>query len=173
MIPFEVMYGYRPDFTTPVGPPTKFPALNTRLQGLRNARKDAEAALRLEKRMMKENFECDKPQPHTFTPGQKVWLSSKHITTSHPIRKLAPCQLGPYKVLERTGELTYRLDLPPSMHQHPVFHVDRLSPWHGNMVNGFSPPPPPSDHIDDKNEYEVKTILDSRKYRNIYQYLVK
>ena len=31
MSPFEVIYGYRPDFTISVGPPTKFPALNTRL----------------------------------------------------------------------------------------------------------------------------------------------
>ena len=173
MTPFEVIYGYRPDFTVPVGLPTNFPALNTRLQGLRDAQKDAEAALRLEKRTMKDNFERGKPQPHTFTPGQRVWLSSKNITTSHPVRKLAPRQLGPYTVLERTGELTYRLDLPPSMRQHPTFHVDRLSPWSGNTVNGFSPPPPPPDHIDDIDEYEVETILDSRKYRNQYQYLVK
>jgi hypothetical protein len=49
MTPFKVMYSYRPDFTVPVGPPTKFPALNTRLHDLQNARKDVEAALRLEK----------------------------------------------------------------------------------------------------------------------------
>ena len=29
-----------------------------------------------------------------------------------------------YSVLERTGTLTYRLALPPSMRQHPIFHVD-------------------------------------------------
>jgi hypothetical protein len=173
MTPFEVMYGYRPDFTVPIGPPTKFPALNSRLQHLHEARKDAEAALRLEKQTMKEAFQSDKPPPHTFTPGQQVWLSSKNITTSHPARKLAPRQLGPYKVLERTSPLTYRLDLPPSMRQHPVFHVDRLSPWLANPINGLSPPPPPPEHIDDEDEYEVEKVLDSRKYRNQFQYLVK
>jgi len=173
MTPFEVMYGYRPDFTVPVGPPTAFPALDVRLQNLHDARKDAEAALRLEKRTMKESFESNKLRPHVFAPGQKVWLSAKDISTSHPVRKLAPRQLGPYKVLERTGQLTYRLDLPPSMRQHPVFHVDRLSPWNGNAVNGFTPPPPPPDHIDDVDEYEVEAVLDSRKYRNQYQYLIK
>ena len=35
MTPFEVMYGYQPDFTVPVGPSTKFPALNSCLQQLR------------------------------------------------------------------------------------------------------------------------------------------
>ena len=54
MTPFEIMYGYQPDFTIPAGPPTKFPALNARLQTLHDARKDAEAALHMEKRVMRE-----------------------------------------------------------------------------------------------------------------------
>ena len=173
MTPFEVMYGYRPDFTVPTGPPTKFPALNSRLTSLQETRKEAEASLRMEKRAMKRTFEKGKPPPHSFSPGEKVWLNSKDIGLTSASRKLTPRQLGPYEVLERTGELTYRLRLPPSMHQHPVFHVDRLSPWSGNSVNGFDPPPPPPVEIDDELEYEVESILDSRKYRNQYQYLVK
>src|SRR5882757_6438273 len=173
MAPFEVMYGYRPDFTVPVGPPTKFPALNVRLHQLYDVRKDAEAALRREKQVMKETFEAGKPTPHSFSPGQKVWLSSKDISLSQPSRKLAPRQLGPYEILERTGELTYRLALPPFMWQHPVFHIDCLSPWQGNEVQGHNPPPPDPIEMNDKVEYEVEDILDSRKYRNQYQYLVK
>jgi len=45
MAPFEVMYGYRPDFTIPRNASTQFPALDTRLQNLRKVRKEAEAAL--------------------------------------------------------------------------------------------------------------------------------
>ena len=59
------------------------------------------------------------------------------------------------------------------MHQHPVFHVDRLSPWTGNNINGANPPPPPPVQVDNEVEYEVERILDSRKYRNQYQYLVQ
>ena len=77
------MYGYRPNFTIPVGPPTKFPALNSRLQQLHDTRKEAEATLRMEKSTMKCTFKAGKPQPHIFHPGQKVWLSSKDIPTSH------------------------------------------------------------------------------------------
>src|ERR1700680_3632287 len=171
--PFEVIYAYRPDFTIPIGPATKFPAVDARLNNLREVRKEAEAALRMEKRAMKHAFEAGKPPPHIFTPGQRVWLSSKDIPISSPSRKLAPRQLGPYEVLERTGDLTYRLQLPSYMHQHPVFHVDRLSPWKGNNVNGQQPPPPAPVQIDEELEYEVETILDSRKFRNQYQYLVK
>lgn len=59
------------------------------------------------------------------------------------------------------------------MRQHPVFHVDRLSPWLGNDVNGTDPPPPPPLEINDDLEYEVESILDSCKYRNQFQYLVQ
>ena len=171
--PFEVMYGFCPDFTVPAGPPTKFPALDSRLQQLREVRKEAEAALRMEKQTMKDTFEKGKAPPHVFTPGDKVWLSAKDISLTSQSRKLAPRQLGPYSVLERTGTLTYRLALPPSMRQHPVFHVDRLSPWEGNEIHGRDPPPPEPVEIDDNLEYEVEQILDSRKYRNQFQYLIK
>jgi hypothetical protein len=59
------------------------------------------------------------------------------------------------------------------MHQHPVFHIDQLSPWKGNEVHGREPPPPDPIVIDNDLEYEVEAILNSHKYRNQYQYLVK
>jgi hypothetical protein len=173
MAPFEVLYGYCPDFTIPPGPPKKFPAVDSRLWELRETCKEAEAALRVEKRNMKEIFEAGKANPHVFSPRQKVWLSSKDISLSAPSRKLTPRQLGPYEVLERTGNLTYRLALPPMMCQHPVFHVDRLAPWQGNDIQGHEPPAPEPIEIDEALEYEVEQILDSRKYRNQLQYLVK
>jgi hypothetical protein len=112
MAPFEIMYGFCPDFTVLVGPPTKFPALDTRLQQLHESCKEAEAALRDQKRSMKETFEKVKPSPHTFTPGQKVWLNAKDISLTSPSRKLAVRQLGPYQVIECTGELMYSVALP-------------------------------------------------------------
>lgn len=58
MTPFKVMYGYRTDFTIPVGPPTKFPALDSQLHALYDACKDAEAALWMEKCTMKQTFKA-------------------------------------------------------------------------------------------------------------------
>ena len=87
MAPFEVMYGYHPDFTIPPGPSTKFLALNSQLQTLHEICKKTEAALRMEKHTMKEAFELDKPPPHTFVPGQKVCVKdlspSKRAVRSH------------------------------------------------------------------------------------------
>jgi hypothetical protein len=48
--PFELLYGYTPDFTIPVGRPSGIPVLDKRLQKLQSVRKDAEAALCLSKK---------------------------------------------------------------------------------------------------------------------------
>ncbi len=48
--PFELLYGYTPDFTIPAGRPTGIPTLDKHLQHLSSLRKDAEAALRLSKK---------------------------------------------------------------------------------------------------------------------------
>jgi hypothetical protein len=41
--------------------------------------------------------------------------------------KLAPRCIGPFKVLERKGEVAYRLELPSSLSGvHDVFHVSQL-----------------------------------------------
>ena len=45
---------------------------------------------------------------------------------------MGPRRLGPFKVIERIGDLDYRLELPDWMRIHNVIHVDRLSPYHEN-----------------------------------------
>jgi hypothetical protein len=40
--------------------------------------------------------------------------------------KLSPKYYGPYKVLQKIGTMTYKLEVPVSSHMHPVFHVSCL-----------------------------------------------
>ncbi|XP_051116732.1 uncharacterized protein LOC127241631 [Andrographis paniculata] len=41
--------------------------------------------------------------------------------------KLSPCYVGPYEILDRVGDLAYRLALPNSMERiHNMFHVSQL-----------------------------------------------
>ena len=126
--PFELSYGYRPDFAPPIGKRSNNPSLEERLDNLARARKDAEAALRLSKQHMKDAYERNKQTAHSFEPGDLVWLAAKDIKIHQKSPKLGPRQLGPFKVLKKVGELDYRLEIPPQFKIHPVIHVDHLSP---------------------------------------------
>jgi hypothetical protein len=76
--PFELLYGYTPDFTIPVGRPSGIPVLDKHLQNLQVVRKDAEAALHLSKKQMQTDVE-QHMKPYKFNIGDKVWLQAKQI----------------------------------------------------------------------------------------------
>ena len=170
--PFELLYGYTPDFTIPVGRPTGIPVLDKRLQHLQALRKDAEAALRLSKQRMQANV-GQRHKPYTFNVGDKVWLQAKQIKIHQQSAKLGPKQLGPFEVIEVRSDVDYKLALPPALRVHDVFHVDRLSPYRGNEVNGEVPPPPDPVTVEGEEEYEVDHIRDSKMFGRTLKYLVR
>lgn len=144
------------------------PTLNERLTNMARARDDVAAALRLTKAKMKQAYEHDKRTAHQFNVGDMVWLQSKDIKIHQATPKLGPRQLGP---TEKIVELDYYLDLPSWLKIHPVFHVNRLSPWHDN--DATIPPPPEPVLVDGPKSYEVDKVLDSRVFRCCLENLIK
>ena len=104
--------------------------------------------------------------------GDRVWLLQGSIKTTRPCCKLDYQRFGPYMISGKINDVTFRLDLPPHMHLHPVFHVSLLEPYTTSSIPGRLTSPPPPVEVSDGTEYEVAAILDSKIVRNKLYYLV-
>eukprot|EP00253_Pinus_taeda_P024865 PITA_24865 len=71
-----------------------------------------------------------------FQEGDQVfWRLQPYKQTSlkdKGCQKLSPKFYGPYQVLQRIGEVAYKLALPPTAKIHPAFHVSCLKKVIGN-----------------------------------------
>jgi transposase InsO family protein len=84
-----------------------------------------------------------------FAMGDSVYLKLQpYVQSSVALRahhKLLFKYYGPYAVLERIGEVAYRLDLPTTSRIHPVVHVSQLKKAIGAQVQVQTRLPSPLD----------------------------
>ncbi|WVZ52451.1 hypothetical protein U9M48_003506 [Paspalum notatum var. saurae] len=128
--PFEALYGRRcrtPLFWDQIGEKQVFsPGII----------EDVEQQLRV----VQENLKIAQSRQKSYADNRRRELNFKvddfvYLKVS-PLRgvrrfnmkgKLAPRYIGPFKVLEKKGEVAYRLELPPSLSGvHDVFHISQL-----------------------------------------------
>ncbi|GKD75435.1 hypothetical protein Tco_1333717 [Tanacetum coccineum] len=114
-----------------------------------------------------------KRKPMEFQVGDKVMLKVspwKGVVRFGKRGKLNPRYVGPFKVLEKVGEVAYKLELPEELSRvHNTFHVSNLKKCHAD-----EPLAVPLDglHLDDKLHFveepleivgrEVKRLKRSR-----------
>ncbi|XP_057526398.1 uncharacterized protein LOC130805630 [Amaranthus tricolor] len=79
--------------------------------------------------------------------------------------KLSPRFIGPYEILERIGEVAYRLALPVSINRvHDVFHVSQLRQYIRDDLHILQPE---QLTLDDTLQYEENSIqILDRKMRD-------
>jgi len=69
-------------------------------------------------------------RPLQFEVGDHVYLKMSPMRGVHRFGvrgKLAPCYVGPYKILARCGSAAYRIQLPDILSAvHNIFHVSQL-----------------------------------------------
>ena len=112
-----------------------------------------------------------RPAPD-LVPGQNVWLLRWHVSTTRPLSKLDVPRLGPFAIIGPIGNTAYKLQLPPSMKIHILFHISLLEPHVANTFLGRIVPVQLPIQVDGLPEFEVASILDSRiRYRKLF-YLV-
>ena len=101
-----------------------------------------------------------------------MWVTTKYWKTDRPSRKLADQMAGLFEILEKKGH-SFRLDLPPSMKVHPVFHAEKLRLAPENPLPGQKNLEPLALVVNNYEEYEVQEVLAVRQRRKKLQYRVK
>ncbi|SJK99855.1 uncharacterized protein ARMOST_03166 [Armillaria ostoyae] len=92
-----------------------------------------------------------------------VWLDATNLHLPHPKKKLDDKWVGPFKILKKTGASAYKLKLLPHWRIHPRFNEKLLTPYTPPLFpNQEQPPPPPPDLIDNKEQWELEEVLDSK-----------
>ena len=78
----------------------------------------------------RKSYADKRRRPLTFEVGDYVYLKvspMRGVQRFGVKRKLAPRYVGPYPIIERKGNVTYKLQLPPEMSTIlNVFHVSQL-----------------------------------------------
>ncbi|XP_019150573.1 PREDICTED: uncharacterized protein LOC109147369 [Ipomoea nil] len=110
-----------------------------------------------------------------FAVGDKVWLRvspNRGVMRFGRKGKLSPRFIGLYEILERVGNLAYRLALPMELERvHNIFHVSQLKKYVHDPTHVLPPEVIP---LDDDMSYEERPlkILDF-KTRDTRRKLVK
>jgi hypothetical protein len=124
--PFFLNYGRHPRLPSEFKPTDEVPAADAIASEIQTAVELAKQKIeqaRQRARRIADPARRDKQ----FAAGDMVLLSSKNIALKTPgTNKLLPKFLGPFKVLNVLGPVTYRIELPSSMKCHNVFHVSQL-----------------------------------------------
>ncbi|QRW15816.1 Retrotransposable element Tf2 protein [Rhizoctonia solani] len=165
--PFELVYGRNP-IMSPSNVPANVPEADHVADTLAQEWKEAESALRLTKERM-AGIRGITPE---YAIGKKVWLDGKNVELRTNSNKLDPKRLGPFEVLEQISSHAYRLKLPETLKVHNVFYVGLLSRVHESPSQPFPEQPLP-ETIEGEEEYEVEQIIDSRRQRGKWFYLIK
>ena len=119
-----------------------------------------------------KKFADQKHRPVHFKEGDWVFLKVPENSTSlqtGPVSKLSPQFCGLFKILNKVGQVAYKLELPAHSKVHPVFHVSHLRkrligqerPVDNSVLVEYMEPP--------ILPYELERVLDYHMLRTRHQ----
>ncbi len=133
----------------------------------------------LEAQKQQAKYANKKRRDDKFEIGDRVLLSTKHIMLDadreRASRKFTARWIGPFAIKRVINPSVYELDLPSTLHVHPVFNIMWLKRYKEDTIEGRKPPPqqPLATYADGSVYWEIERIVDHRRRRGSLQYLVK
>ena len=108
-----------------------------------------------------------------FEPGTLVMLSTINLRqkgqSNERTKKLGPKFVGPFKILERVGKVSYRLEIPKVWKIHDVFHICLLKEYHTD--ERYAKAAPHYDVVDKCIHFHIQAIVGEKldkKGRKLY-----
>src|SRR5271168_1993349 len=164
-IPFQMLHGFLPHWSTLIKTNPDVPAAHTHLKEMEHAKEEAKAAAQIAAETMKRQHDRFGSTPPDFQPGDLVWLDGKNLALQYEKTKLAPKRFGPFQIEKPIGPGSYCIKLPESWKIHPVFHSTLLLPYKETTEHGDNYTQPPPDIINDHPEHEVEAIINVKRNR--------
>jgi len=176
--PFFAIYGRHPETAITLEVKAKLQNTVPRGEAVVNQLCDriSHAKLCLEKAQARMKAYADQSRREVaYAVGQEVLLSTKNLkfkAAGSP--KFAPRFVGPFKIISLVGKYSQenpkelevvtavKLELPPLMRIHPVFHVSLIKPYHPGT--GPVPVQPLAFDHDGAPLWEVEAILSERSH---------
>lgn len=130
MTPFQAMYGYPPPQINEFSVPCNVSAeARVTIEQKEAILRKLKSSLTEAQRRMKHYADRNRSE-RSLAVGDMVYIKLQpYRQTAFGIRgslKLRSKFYGPFKVLERVGQVAYRLQLHEDASIHPVFHVSQL-----------------------------------------------
>jgi hypothetical protein len=178
--PFLTLYGYYPpSITSPLKWNTKVQVVEDHIRNQQEVIKILKDNMVMAQNRMKQQVD-QHHREREFEVGGWVFLRLQpykqiSLKKQNKENKLAPKYYGPYKVLKRTRNMDYKLELPPYSHAYPVFHVSFFKKVIRNKISFQTSLPNLNE--EGKIILELETILETRikqlRNQTITEYLVK
>ena len=86
---------------------------------------------------------------------------------------------GPFPILGRVGKVSYKVELPPRLKIHPVFHVSNLKPYHedkedpGRGISTRAPTAVVTSYDKEVDYIMADRVLRKKNFQPYKEYLVK
>ncbi|QRV93047.1 Retrovirus-related Pol polyprotein from transposon [Ceratobasidium sp. AG-Ba] len=135
-------------------------------ESMKATREQASIALKIAQAHQEEFY--NKGRTHIeFEEGDKVLINPHSLSLLRSFKgkgkKLLMRYEGPFTILEKISDVTYRIRIPSSYKIHPVINIAHLEPYHSDSTGIDRPKRHLSrDDFDKRTEWDVEKIVDER-----------